>query len=94
MEYLKEIRYCSYYDCTKNKYGGLKHFIRYRKLGIKLGFSIGYNVFGYGLHLPHMGTIVVNNTTRAGNFCVFQTSICIGGNGKKLVMDYTSEVRL
>lgn len=32
---------------------------RYRKLGLKLGFSIGYKCFGYGLVIPHYGTIVV-----------------------------------
>lgn len=33
---------------------------------MKLGFSIGCNVFGYRLVIPHYGTIVVNNEVRAG----------------------------
>ncbi|MCS3100021.1 hypothetical protein NXW38_07750 [Bacteroides ovatus] len=32
----------------------------------KLGFSIGYDVFDYGLVIPHYGTIVVGNTNRIG----------------------------
>lgn len=51
-------------------------------MGIKLGFSIGYNVFGYGLHIPHYGTIVVNGDCKIGNYAVLHTSICIGGGGK------------
>ena len=51
-------------------------------MGVKLGFSIGYNVFGYGLLIPHYGTIVVNDSCNIGNFCVLHTSICIGGGGK------------
>lgn len=54
----------------------------YNRLSQKLGFSIGYNVFGYGLVVPHYGTIVVNSATRAGNYCVLMTSTCIGGKGK------------
>lgn len=60
----------------------LYHFMRYKKLGMKLGFSIGYDVFGYGLHIPHYGTIVVNGDCQIGNYAVLHTSICIGGAGK------------
>ena len=51
-------------------------------MGIKLGFSIGYDVFGYGLHIPHYGTIVVNGNCKIGNYAVLHTSTCIGGTGK------------
>lgn len=51
-------------------------------MGIKLGFSIGYDVFGYGLHIPHYGTIVVNGICKIGNYAVLHTSTCIGGAGK------------
>jgi serine O-acetyltransferase len=39
-------------------------------------------VFGYGLVIPHYGTIVVGETNRCGNYCVLHTSTCISGNGK------------
>ena len=39
-------------------------------------------MFGYGLHIPHYGTIVVNNQCQIGNYCVLHTSVCIGGKGK------------
>ena len=47
------------------------------KIQLKLGFDIGYNVFGYGLVLPHHGTIVVGSGNRIGNYCVLHTSTCI-----------------
>lgn len=53
-----------------------------RKAGIKFGFSIGYNSLGYGVVIPHWGTIVVNPDSRIGNFAVLQTSTCIAGGGK------------
>ena len=52
---------------------------RYSKLGLKLGFSIGYKTFGYGLVIPHYGTIVIGADNRCGNYCVLHTSTCITG---------------
>ena len=49
-----------------------------------MGFSIGYNVFGYGLVIPHYGTIVVGGTNQIGNYAVLHTSICISDNGKEI----------
>ena len=61
---------------------------RYQRLGLKLGFSIGYKCFGYGLVIPHYGTIVVGDENRLGNYCVLHTSICITGeNGGKQIGD-------
>lgn len=64
--------------------GGVNHCLskicnkrRYDRLGIKLGFSIGYNVFGYGLVIPHHGTIVVGGNNKIGNYAVLHTSTCI-----------------
>ncbi len=55
---------------------------KYRKLGVKLGFSIGCDVFGWGLVIPHYGTIVVGNSNRIGNYTVLHTSTCITDNDK------------
>lgn len=59
---------------------------RFRKLGMRLGFSFGYNSLGYGVVLPHFGTIVVNGEVRVGNYAVLHTSTCIAG--KKVIGDY------
>lgn len=69
------------------KYNGGKIFYaiykwRYNRLSVRIGFSISPNVFGYGLVIPHYGTIVVGETNQIGNYCVIHTSTCISGNGK------------
>jgi len=51
-------------------------------LGAKLGFSIGYDVFGYGLRIPHPGTIVVGSSNKIGNYAVLHTSTCVTNNEK------------
>lgn len=54
--------------------------------GMKLGFTIAENVFGYGLVIPHYGTIVVGSGNRIGNYAVLHTSTCITA-GKKNIGD-------
>lgn len=47
------------------------------RLALKLGFSLSTKCFGYGLVIPHYGTIVIGNTNRIGNYCVLHTSTCV-----------------
>lgn len=85
-KYLISMRYTAYY---KNCVGWTKfinplfvyHYIRFKRYGIKLGFSIGCNSLGYGTFIPHYGTIVVNTEARVGNYSVLHTSTCIAGAG-------------
>lgn len=84
-EYLIRMRNTLYYS---NR-GGVKYWINkwiYNRLGVKCGFSIGYKCFGYGLVIPHYGTIVVGSDNRCGRYCVLHTSTCISGEhgGKKI----------
>ncbi len=51
---------------------------RYRKLGLKLGFSIPLNVFDQGLSIAHIGTIVVNQQAHIGKNCRIQEMVNIG----------------
>lgn len=62
----------------------LYNYRKYRLLGTKLGFSIGYNCFGYGLVLPHYGTIVVGDSNRIGKYAVLHTSSCITDTAKSI----------
>ena len=68
--------------------GVLKYYykLKVHKLGMKLGFTIAENVFGYGLVIPHYGTIVVGSGNRIGNYAVLHTSTCITA-GKKSIGD-------
>lgn len=65
--------------------------LHYRK-GVKLGFSIPVNVFGAGLSIQHIGSIVVNANARIGKFCRIHEGTTIGAtNGtpdSKTVGDY------
>lgn len=84
MDFLVTMRKVDYYT---NIGGGIRLLInkmRYRRLSLKLGLSIGPQVFGYGLVIPHYGTIVVGSSNRAGNYCVLHTSTCITDNNKQI----------
>lgn len=83
MSYLVAMRKYSYYKGTRSI---LKYYYRYRyySLGKQLGFSIGADVFGYGLVIPHYGTIIAGNSNRCGNYCVLQVDTVISDNGKRI----------
>lgn len=49
-----------------------------------MGFSISADVFGYGLVIPHYGTIVIGGPNNIGNYAVLHTSTCITANGKEI----------
>lgn len=98
MRYLNSMRKCSYYNYKfKNRHGvvgrivGGVHLLLfcyyyscYLRLGIKLGFSIGFDCFGYGVWLPHHGTIVCGENNRLGKYACLHTSSCITATGKKI----------
>ncbi len=84
MDYLKSMRKASYYKGKgKNLFYKWNNY-KFRKLGIKLGFSIGHDNFGYGVVIPHYGTIVVGSSNQIGNYAVLHTSTCISDNGKQI----------
>lgn len=51
---------------------------RFKRLSLKLGFSIPLNVFGPGLSIAHYGTIVVNGGAKVGRNCRLHTCVNIG----------------
>lgn len=88
MAYLEALRKTEYYINIQRKksIGFLINRYRLSALGLKLGFSISPNVFGYGLVIPHYGTIVVGNGNQIGNYAVLHTSTCIT-HGCKVIGD-------
>lgn len=86
LRYLKYMRKLSYYSNKRGSLFFLSYYykFKYKRLGLKLGFSIGYNCFGYGLVIPHYGTIVVGSSNRIGNYAVLHTSTCITDNEKRI----------
>ena len=85
IKYLKTLRVVEY---KKNNHSRLLRLykIKLEKIGYKTGFSISPNVLGYGVVIPHYGTIVVGPGNSIGKFCVLHTSTCIGG-GKRIIGD-------
>lgn len=81
IRYLNHLRKTEFYQ-NQNKLLYFYHLCRYRSLGRNLGFSIGLNTLGYGVVIPHFGTIVVGSPSQIGNYCVLHTSTCITGNEK------------
>jgi serine O-acetyltransferase len=54
---------------------------RFKKISVKLGFSIPENVFGPGLCIPHYGTIIVNAKAKVGANCRIHACTSIGESG-------------
>lgn len=85
MNFLVCMRKVAYYSSIKR--GGILLMIykmKFKRLSLKLGFSIDPHVFGYGLVIPHYGTIVIGENNRVGNYAVLHTSTCITARSKKI----------
>ncbi len=85
--FIRKLRQLEYYkNCKIQKsiiYKIYYYFLkfRFRKLSIRLGFSIPENVFGPGLCIPHYGTIVINSKARVGKNCKIHVCVNIGASG-------------
>ena len=51
----------------------------FRRLSLKLGFSIGPNVFGPGVAIVHSGLLIINPAARIGKNCRIHMGVHIGG---------------
>ena len=63
MKYLSALRHVEYYAGRGYSPCRILSEYRFKRLGIKLGFTVARNVFDYGLTIPHYGTIVVGGET-------------------------------
>ena len=77
MIFLSSMRHVSYYSQKRGGVFKLFWLVRFKRLSVRLGFSIGPNAFGYGLVIPHYGTIVIGGSNSIGNYAVLHTSTCI-----------------
>lgn len=85
-EFQKTMRYLEYYTNCRTIYNSLFWFyykIIYRKLSLKLGFTIPINVFGPGLSIAHYGTIIINPNAKIGSFCRIHAGVNIGASAGK-----------
>ncbi len=65
-------------NCHPKSFFARWYRFRLRALGDKLGYSIPLNVFGPGLSIAHIGTIVVNSGARIGPNCRLHVCVVIG----------------
>lgn len=76
------LRKTEYYNnCSRTVVGkiiGAWFKFRFYKQRIKYGFSIPLNVFGPGLSIAHIGSIVVNGNASIGENCRIQEGVTIG----------------
>lgn len=84
IEFLVLMRKVDYYYSIKKKFYYVFFLLRFRKVSLKLNFSIDPHVFGYGLVIPHVGTIVVGEGNEIGCYSVLHTSTCITSGRKKI----------
>ena len=80
------LRKLEYYKNVKNngfvnKLTYLYLRLKYKKLSVKLSFTIPENVFGPGLAIVHYGTIVVNHNAKIGANCRIHVGTNIGASG-------------
>ena len=78
----KLMRLTEYYmNCRKDPIGRVMSIILkflYLRKSLKLGFSIGLNVFGPGLSIAHYGQLTVNQNARVGKNCRIHEGVTIG----------------
>jgi serine O-acetyltransferase len=84
-KFQKTMRKLEYYNnCKSNGLYKLYFFYlkyKFKRISIKLGFSIPINVFGPGLAIVHYGTIVINSRTKVGSNCRMHACVNIGASG-------------
>lgn len=79
----KILRHLEYYTNCRNILSfplWLFYKFKFRRLSLKLGFSIPINVFDSGLSIAHCGTIVVNPNCKIGKNCRIHTCVNIGAS--------------
>jgi serine O-acetyltransferase len=70
-------------NCDMNRLRVVYRRYLFRKISIRLGFSISPNTFGPGLAIAHRGTIVVNGGARIGANCRIHVGVNIGTEAGK-----------
>lgn len=88
-KFQKNLRKLEYHHNCKNKGLNKLYYIylkyKFRKISLKLGFSIPINVFGPGLSIVHYGTIVINSASTIGKNCRIHACVNIGAsNGEEV----------
>ncbi|CAN2170544.1 CysE Serine acetyltransferase [Candidatus Nanopelagicaceae bacterium] len=70
-------------NCSGNPIRIVYRRVLFRRISIRLGYSISPNTFGPGLSIAHRGTIVVNGGARIGANCRIHADVNIGTEAGK-----------
>jgi serine O-acetyltransferase len=70
-------------NCSNNPIRTVYRKFLFRRISIRLGYSISPNTFGPGLSIAHRGTIVVNGGARIGANCRIHVDVNIGTEAGK-----------
>jgi serine O-acetyltransferase len=70
-------------NCSSNPMRIIFRKILFRRISVKLGYSISPNTFGPGLSIAHRGTIVVNGGAKIGANCRIHADVNIGTEAGK-----------
>lgn len=77
-----------YYKSQKSKFFlplYLYHKLKYERIKNKTGFDIPLNTIGYGCRIGHLSTIIINGSTKIGNYCSLQNNIIIADSLPKQI---------
>lgn len=83
-KYIKLLRYKEFYKNKGTKISRLiakLYEIKLHKLGSKIGFYIPKDVFGPGLYIPHIGSVIVNPKATIGENCQINNNVVLGQIG-------------
>lgn len=81
VRFLVLMRFCEY--ISNRKWPAvirLPFIFWYRRLSIRMGYSIPLNVFGAGVALPHYGNIIIDPRVRIGRNCRMHVGVNLGGS--------------
>lgn len=81
LRYQRLLRYVEYLGSRPGRIRGVLysfHRVRLARLAVLTGISIPPGVFGPGLSVAHVGSIVVNDGARVGSWCRIHSSTNIG----------------
>ena len=89
--YQKNLRKWEYHLNTKHKLLAFLYKFKTTRIGYKYGFSIPPNCFDCGLHIMHLGSIIVNSNSKIGINCTLNINTAIvatnGNSGSAIIGD-------
>lgn len=84
---MRWLDYLGYHKCWWNLPLYLFHRFRYYRLSYRLGYEIPPASLGYGVLIPHYGSITINPAAKIGNYCVIHNNVTFADGDYKQIGD-------